>query len=106
VLSAGAPDGPCVTLRQLQQMSPCDLEQLFAHADLGEPPLGCLRGYVLVMTGKHCPYASARMANLAWKGKCFAPDGGIVNRWPCCKAIRSCAAPGASWYDGRPSLVI
>jgi len=94
-------------MRRLQHMSVCELEQLYALAEPGAPPVGCLRGKALVMTGNACPLLSARLGNLAWKGKCFCPDGAFINRWPAgIKALGSCAAPGPSWYDGRPSLIM
>ena len=50
--------------------------------------------------------ASAKMSNLAWKGKYFEPDGEITNQWIGFKAITGQTVIGASVYDGRPSIVI
>lgn len=97
----GAP--PC---RNLQGLSAGELEQLYAQADAGSFPAGCLRGRVLVLTGTRMPRLKACAFNLAWKGKCFEPDGRFINRWPGFQALPSRANPGPSWYDGRPSLLM
>jgi hypothetical protein len=87
-------------------MSECELEQLFAAADLGEPPCGCLRGHVLCFTGMKLPRARAKLAGCVWRGKCFAPDGEIVNQFPGFRAIHTHSVPAPSWYDGKPCLAV
>jgi hypothetical protein len=61
---------------------------------------------VLLLADTRMPALKARAFNLAWKGKCFEPDGWFINRWPGFKALPSHAAYGPSWSDGRPSLVM
>jgi hypothetical protein len=110
-LLARARDGraepqPILSLNQLQHLSPCDLEQLYARADIGTLPTSCTRGRVLHLADTRLPRLKACAFNLAWKGKCFECDGSFVNRWPGFTALSSHAEPGASWYDGRPTLVM
>jgi hypothetical protein len=95
-----------MTMRQLQRMNACELAELYAKADIGSMPSGCVRGRVLILTGNHLPRASARTNNVVWKGKCFDPDGCFTNRWLGFNALTSQARPGPSWEDGRPSLVM
>jgi hypothetical protein len=95
-----------VSLKQLQRLSPCELEQLYAQAEPGPVPCGCTQGRVLTLTDNRLPKVKTRMFNLAWKGKCFEPDGSFINRFPGFQALPSRAEIGASWHDGRPSHVM
>ena len=98
---------PGTSLAQLKQFCPAELEALYAQAQAGTPPVGRLRGYVLVMTGKPCPKLAARTANLAWKGKVFEPDGCFVNQWLLgFRALGSQAILGPSAWDDQPALVM
>ncbi len=102
---ADPPRGP-LSLDQLQRLCPCELEAIYTQADAGPPPTGCTRGRVLYLADTRLARLKARAFNLAWKGKCFEPDGTFINRWPGFTALSSRAGPGPSWYDGRPSLVM
>jgi hypothetical protein len=95
-----------LSLKQLEHLSPGELEQIYARAEMGPLPTGCTRGQVLCLANTRLPRLKTCAFNLAWKGKCFEPDGSFVNRWPGFKALSSRAENGASWYDGRPSLVM
>jgi hypothetical protein len=103
---AWADPEPILSLTQLQRLSPCDLEQLYTRADIGTQPAGCTRGQVLCLADTRLARLKKCAFNLAWKGKCFECDGSFINRWPGFTALSSRAEPGASWYDGRPSLVM
>jgi hypothetical protein len=105
-ITGDASADPPQSLQQLQCLSPCDLEQLYTRAELVTLPTGCTRGRVLYLADTRLARFKARAFNLAWKGKCFEPDGQFINRWPGFTALSSHAEPGASWYDGRPSLVM
>src|SRR5260370_15440432 len=39
-----------VSLKQLQRLSPCELEQLYAQAEAGPLPVGCTKGRLLALT--------------------------------------------------------
>src|SRR6202035_24099 len=88
-----------LSLRHLQRLGPCELEQLYARANAGPLPTGCTRGRVLFLTDNRLPKVKAGMFNLAWKGKCFESDGSFINRWPGFEALPSRADLGPSWYD-------
>lgn len=105
-------DGPrvegcsVVSLKHLQRLSHCELEQHYAQAEPGPIPCGCTKGYVLTLTDTRLPKVKTRAFNLAWKGKCFEPDGSFINRFPGFQALPSRADLGTSWHDGRPSHVM
>jgi hypothetical protein len=95
-----------ISLKQLQRLSPCELEQLYAQAEAGPLPVGCTQGRVLTLTDSRLPKVKTQAFNLAWKGKCFEPDGSFINRFPGFQALPSRADLGMSWHDGRPSHVM
>jgi hypothetical protein len=105
-VQVGCPGARFTTAAQLDRLGACELERLFAQAEVGEPPVGFARGRVLLLLDARWPRARARLAGLAWKGKHFAPDGSFVNQWPGFRALGARAACGPSWYDGRPCLVM
>jgi hypothetical protein len=94
------------TLKQLQQLSEQQLEQLFAQAEAAPIPVGFSRGQVLVLTRKPFPKLGAWAAGLVWKGKHFDENGKFINQWLGFRALHSHAMEGPSWYDGRPCLVL
>jgi hypothetical protein len=103
----GEREGVCYTAAaQLDSLSVCQLDQLFAGAGTGPIPLGYARGHVLLMTDARHPRMRARLVGLAWKGKHFAPDGSFVNQWPGFRAVRAQAVCGPSWFDGEPCLAV
>src|SRR5207237_10928181 len=91
-------EGPApVTVRDLRCMSPDELEQVFAHAQAGNCPVGAFHGTILVrVDGKH-PRLRAKLAGSVWKGKYFCPDGHVVNQWVGFRAISTNVATGPSW---------
>jgi hypothetical protein len=95
-----------VSLKHLQRLSPFELEQLYAQAEAGPLPVGCTQGRVLTLTDSRLPKVKTCAFNLAWKGKCFEPDGSFINRFPGFQALPSRADLGTSWHDGRPSHVM
>jgi hypothetical protein len=105
-------DGPAATeqfitsLKQLKQLNEHQLEQLYAQAEVAAPPVGYARGQILILTETRHPKVAARLIGLVWKGKYFDECGCFINQWPGFRALRSRAAYGPSWYDGRPSLVL
>jgi hypothetical protein len=99
-------DPDCLTLKQLKQLSECDLDRLFENAPPGPIPAGRARGHVLRLSDTKLPRLKACLANAVWKGKQFEEDGAFINQWPGFQALRSRAEPGASWHDGKPCIVI
>jgi hypothetical protein len=99
-------ENPCghatVTVAELQRMDFCELDQLFAHGTAEAFPVGATRGTILIRTdGKR-----KRFARTVWKGKYFYADGCITNQWLGFRAISTHVSSGASWYDGKPCVVI
>jgi hypothetical protein len=96
----------CLTYKCLPRLTACQLEQLYAQADVGRFPVGFMRGRLLVMTDFPFPKASVVLSGLAWKGKHVGPDGTFINQFTGVRAIGSKAFIGPSWYDGRPAIVM
>ncbi len=89
----------------LGQATPCCWEALFRQGTVGCPPVGCTRGTVLYVDGKH-PRLTARLQGIVWKGKTFHDDGTFTNRWAGgINAVSTAVRPELSWLDGQPCLV-
>jgi hypothetical protein len=100
-------DGACLTMHDLKRMSPCELEALFRHAEIGTPFVGTARGRLLYSTDERHPHLKVWRSNAAWKGKVAEPDGHFVNRWiGGIQAIESQYVIGASWVDGKPAVIM
>jgi hypothetical protein len=100
-------EGRCLTMRDLQHMSPCELEALFRHAEIGTPLVGTARGRLLYSTDAHHPRLKVARSNFLWKGKVAEVDGHFVNRWlGGIRAIESQYVIGPSWVDGRPAVIM
>lgn len=90
----------------LRRATPCCWEALFRAGTLGCGPLGPTRGTVLSADGR-LPRLKARVQGTVWKGKTFAGDGTITNRWlGGVNAVSADTRIEPSWLDGRPCLVI
>jgi hypothetical protein len=100
-------DGFCwPTTSDLRRMNVEQLDQVFAQGRVDGLPVGAFRGTVLLQTDARLPRLRARLENVVWKGKVFDPDGQFINQWAGFRAVPSHVAPGQSWYDGWPCLVV
>lgn len=98
---------PLICLKDLKDLGPHELEQLFALVETCEVPVGTGKGRVLHLCDTKMPRMKARMANSVWKGKQFACDGSFINRWVGrIRCLDSEAVIGPSWYDGNPCIVM
>lgn len=97
----------CLTMKDLQQMSECELAALYASSDVGTPFSGPMDGKILLITDAKCPKLRAKFQNIAWKGKNAQPDGTFVNRWVGgIEKIGSRYEIAPSWIDGKPAIVV
>jgi hypothetical protein len=93
-------------LEELEHLTPCQLHDLYTHAEVGHPLVGTARGRLLYLTDKF-PRIKVRMANSVWRGKAAEPDGYFVNRWVGnVRWIDSHYVIGPSWIDGKPAVVM
>jgi hypothetical protein len=106
VVEPGHQEAGITSLKQMQRLSERELECLYAQADAAPLPVGFVRGQVLFLSGRPLPRVGARVSGLVWKGKHFDEQGWFINQWTGFRAIASHATYGASWYDGRPCLVL
>lgn len=90
----------------LKRMTPCELEHLFATANVGPMPSGWMPGELLVLTDFPMPRVSEALARRNWYGKEIAPDGSFVNQFRFRQRFPSKAVIGPSFLDGRPSIVM
>ena len=98
---------PAVSPDGIVRMSSWQLEQLYRAAPAGQLPRGRVRGIPLVAPGSAMGPAASRAGRLIWQGKVFDADGAsAVNRFFGVRAVRGKVYQGASWLDGRPSLVL
>ena len=88
-------------------LNACQLERIFACAEVGCPPVGFYHGRLLVMAeDRPFPKAQVALSGCFWKGKHFAPDGHLTNQFVCRRRISTDACIGPSWYDGKPCVAI
>jgi hypothetical protein len=92
--------------RDLRRMTPCELDDLFAHGTANCVPVGVLRGRVLYVVAATCPRLRAGLQSTLWKGKVFHADGDFTNRWCGFRAGTSHVQIGSSWFDGQPCIVL
>ena len=95
------------SLDQLARMTPAELDAVYQRSGVGVVPEGRVRGRALVAPGTAMAGPLSRGARLFWQGKVFrGADGTAVNRFFGVRIIRGRLSQGASWLDGRPSLIL
>ncbi len=94
------------TVCALKQMTPCELEHLFASAGVGQIPSGWTPGELLVLTDFPIPKVSEALARRYWMGKEIQPDGSFINQFRYRQRFPSKAVIGPSLYDGKPAIVM
>ena len=92
---------PPLTVQSLGHMSRCQLEDLYRRSAPAPELCGYLPGWA---KGRGCSYSKA--SQKIWKGKEFH-DCELINHWACkVKGVKAQVAPGESWLDGGPALVM
>jgi hypothetical protein len=91
-------------------MSPAAMDELFASSPAGDIPVGRGAGTAVFFAGRRAAKPFAAMARaLLWKGKMFRPESHDLQNLltPFGRpAIRARVYTDASWYDGRPCVVL
>jgi hypothetical protein len=104
---AQAPCAPGLTMEHLIRMSPCQLEQLYAHGVLAPIPAGKIRGQALLNPGTKLAVPTSHASRLIWQGKIFHTDGcTAINRFFGVRAIKANVYVAESWRDGCPALIL
>jgi hypothetical protein len=102
-----APAPAPVTLDQLLQMSPGQLEAIYRQGAAVALPEGRIRGTAIVAPGTRRTRVLSRGARLMWQGKVVeSGQTTAVNRFFGMPLVRGQLYSGPSWLDGRPSLVL
>ena len=97
----------CLTMKDLQRMSPCELAALYERSEVGTPFTGRMEGKILYVADAKFPKLRAKVNSFAWRGKTAQPSGDFTNRWVGgLEAINSRYEIGPSWIDGKPAIVM
>ena len=103
--TAAAP--AAVTLDQLLQMSPEQLDAIYRQGTATAIPEGRIRGTAILSPGTRRTRVLSRGARLMWQGKVVEPgQTSAVNRFFGMRIVRGQVYQGPSWLDGQPSLVL
>jgi hypothetical protein len=101
------PATPAVTLDQLLQMSPAELDAIYRQGTATAIPEGRIRGTAILSPGTRRTRALSRGARLMWQGKVIEPgQTSAVNRFFGVRVVRGQMYSGPSWLDGQASLVL
>lgn len=99
------PTPQCVA--DLRKLSSAELAELFTRSELGNIPVGDLKGQMLHLTDKCLPKVKVLTSNLVWRGKYLGPDTYFSNRWIGNRRwIGAYYVIGPSWMDGKPAIIL
>jgi hypothetical protein len=105
-----AQDTKALDAVRLLEMSPAELNALFATSPPGQVPVGRGRGTVIVFPGTEVSKPAARVLHaVAWRGKVFDPAGQDLKNLLSplsVPAIRAVVYTEDSWVDQRPCIVL
>lgn len=101
------PAPAAVTLDQLLQMSPAELDAIYRQGSATAIPEGRIRGTAILSPGTRRTRTLSRGARLMWQGKVVEPgQTSAVNRFFGVRVVRGQMYSGPSWLDGQASLVL
>src|SRR2546425_11533088 len=99
-----------VDAADVMRMSQSGLDALFSASPAGDIPSGEGDGTVIVAPGTILEDPAAKLIHLlAWRGKVFDPVRGELRNEilpVTVKAIIARVYPGASWFDGKPCIIL
>jgi hypothetical protein len=103
--TAAAP--AAITLDQLLQLSPGQIEAIYRQGSAAPIPEGRIKGTAILSPGTRRTRILSRGARLMWQGKVIEPgQTSAVNRFFGLPIVRGQLYYGPSWLDGQPSLVL
>ena len=94
----------CFDVKQLVQLRPDQLEDLFRLGNAQRLPLGYAKGRPLLMLDHRNPRVRASISGLVWKGKHFLSDGRMINQWIGVRAVEAIGSIAPSSLDGQPCI--
>jgi hypothetical protein len=101
------PAPSAVSLDQLLQMSPAELDAIYRQGTATAIPEGRIRGTAILSPGTRRTRTLSRGARLMWQGKVIEPgQTTAVNRFFGVRVVRGQMYSGPSWLDGQASLVL
>jgi hypothetical protein len=91
-------------------MTPAQLDELFASSPAGDIPVGRTRGTAAFWAGRRACKPFATYARLVlWQGKVFRPETHDLKNLLSplsVPGLRADVYVGDSWFDGRPCIVL
>lgn len=82
------------------------LDALYAGGTVGAIPSGVLDGRAIPDPGSRHTVRRSKLIGLVWKGKVIQ-DGQMINRLAGGRyAVTAQVYLGASWYDGKPAIIL
>jgi hypothetical protein len=98
---------PPITVGDLLEMSPTELQSIYQRGIATAIPEGKIRGTALLAPGTKRARLLSRSARFFWQGKVFEHgQNTAVNRFFGLRVIRGELYQGQSWLDGQPSLIL
>ena len=94
------------SLDSLKRLNREQLESLYSQGELGELPVGFVKGEVLVLTEMALPRANRNTTKLIWRGKHFNDEGAFMNQFTGFRAVHSRAYVDNSFFDNKPSHIL
>lgn len=96
-----------LTVDELRYMPQSELNQVYAEAEMGPMPDGESQGTAVFFPGSIINTPAQILAGLAWQGKVFDTDDGIlVNKVFGFRAIKAEIFYGESLFDGGDAIII
>ena len=106
-VASGQAPGPITSMGDLARLTPGQLDALYLRSAPAAPPAGRVRGRALIAPGSALAGPISAGSRVMWQGKTFrAADSTAINRFFGVPIIRGRVYQGASWLDGRPSLIL
>jgi hypothetical protein len=94
-------------LEDLDNLSECQLRELYTNATFCKPFIGVARGKLVYLSDRLLPGFKVRGSRSVWRGKEAHEDGYFTNRWIGNRNwIDAHWVIGPSWIDGKPTQVM
>src|SRR5256885_1004466 len=99
-----------LTAREISQMAPDDVDQLFRTGEVGQIPDGDAEGTAIFLPGNPVePLVEWLVQNVAWQGKVVSASTHDLKNKILPLGVRAIAADvytGSSWFDGNDCIVL
>ncbi len=95
------------SLSKLSSLGGRQLSLIYGNSEVGELPDGESSGTAIFIPGTALGALLSALGNKLWKGKVFnRSEGSLINKILGMRLVRARVFSGASWSDGRQSIII